>query len=89
MQCKSCNTEIADNALICYRCGTATRESERQPAPDVPPPERRWTPMALAGLFLLAAAFFVGLSVTGESVSSAVWLILGAAGALLAWRLWR
>jgi hypothetical protein len=45
--------------------------------------------MALAGLFLLAAAFFVGLSGIGESVSPAVWLILGAAGALLAWRLWR
>ena len=26
MTCKSCNTEIADNALIGYRCGTATQE---------------------------------------------------------------
>jgi hypothetical protein len=27
MICKSCGTEIADRALICYKCGTATREA--------------------------------------------------------------
>ena len=24
MKCRSCGTEIAANALICYKCGTAT-----------------------------------------------------------------
>ena len=37
MQCKTCKTRIADNALICYRCGTATREPEHQPAAEVRP----------------------------------------------------
>ncbi len=32
MTCKNCGTEIADNALICYRCGRATAE------PRIPPP---------------------------------------------------
>jgi hypothetical protein len=32
MNCRACGTEIAANALICYRCGTATAE------PRVPPP---------------------------------------------------
>jgi hypothetical protein len=32
MKCRSCGTEIAANALICYRCGTATAE------PRIPPP---------------------------------------------------
>jgi uncharacterized membrane protein YvbJ len=33
MICKHCGTEIADKALICYRCGNATTE------PRVKPPE--------------------------------------------------
>lgn len=31
MQCRSCGAEIADKALICYRCGTATTEAKYQP----------------------------------------------------------
>ena len=31
MQCRNCGTEIADKALICYRCGTATAEAKYQP----------------------------------------------------------
>ena len=34
MICAHCGTEIADKALICYRCGNATTE------PRVKPPER-------------------------------------------------
>jgi hypothetical protein len=32
MQCRNCGTEIADKALICYRCGTATTEAKFKPA---------------------------------------------------------
>jgi len=32
MQCRNCGTEIADKALICYRCGTATTEAKYTPA---------------------------------------------------------
>ncbi|MGE3955655.1 MAG: hypothetical protein AB7H96_02970 [Vicinamibacterales bacterium] len=31
MQCRSCGTEIADKALICYRCGTSTTEAKYKP----------------------------------------------------------
>jgi uncharacterized membrane protein YvbJ len=31
MQCRNCGTEIADKALICYRCGTATTEAKYKP----------------------------------------------------------
>ena len=33
MQCRNCGAEIADKALICYRCGVATTEAKYQPAP--------------------------------------------------------
>jgi hypothetical protein len=32
MQCRNCGTEIADKALIWYKCGTATTEAKYQPA---------------------------------------------------------
>ena len=31
MKCKHCGTEIADKALICYRCGNATTEPRIKP----------------------------------------------------------
>jgi hypothetical protein len=31
VKCRQCGTEIADKALICYRCGTATTEAQYQP----------------------------------------------------------
>ena len=31
MNCRSCGTEIAANALICYRCGNATTEPRIKP----------------------------------------------------------
>ena len=34
MKCQHCGSEIADKALICYRCGNATT------APRVKPPEQ-------------------------------------------------
>jgi hypothetical protein len=31
MICRNCKTEIADNALICYRCGRATADPRVKP----------------------------------------------------------
>lgn len=31
MVCRNCGTEIAANALICYKCGTATSEPRITP----------------------------------------------------------
>ncbi|MDQ3211706.1 MAG: zinc ribbon domain-containing protein [Acidobacteriota bacterium] len=33
MQCRNCGTEIADKAIVCYRCGTGTTDPVRSPAP--------------------------------------------------------
>jgi uncharacterized membrane protein YvbJ len=34
MNCVHCGTEIADKALICYRCGRATTEPRVKPPDD-------------------------------------------------------
>jgi hypothetical protein len=33
MQCRTCHAEIADKAIICYRCGAPTTDAKYQPAP--------------------------------------------------------
>lgn len=40
MTCKYCQTEIADKALICYRCGNATTAPRIAPPSDGPLFER-------------------------------------------------
>ena len=50
MTCRQCGTEIADKAIICYRCGAATTDPVRRAAPIRP---RRGRTLPLLGLVLL------------------------------------
>ena len=52
MKCRSCGAEIAANALICYKCGTATTEAK------IKPPARKsgLGPAAIAALVALGLA---------------------------------
>ncbi len=52
MTCRACHAEIAANALICYKCGTATSE------PRIPPPatRARRSRLPMAGLLVLGLA---------------------------------
>lgn len=60
MKCRQCGTEIADRALICYRCGTATTEAKYK----APPPRRsrRRSPLII-GLIALLLLLLLGLFV--------------------------
>ena len=54
MKCRHCGTEIADKALICYRCGEATTERRVEP-PPARPARGPW-PVVFAILVIIAAA---------------------------------
>ena len=57
MICKYCGTEIADKALICYRCGNATTEPRIKPPAEGPlfeRPRRSRMPVVIAVLIVLA-----------------------------------
>ena len=43
MQCRKCGTTIAEKAIICYKCGTATTDAKYQPY--VTPPSGQRTPL--------------------------------------------
>jgi hypothetical protein len=36
VKCRECGTEIAEKALICYRCGASVAEPVHKPAPLKP-----------------------------------------------------
>jgi hypothetical protein len=59
MQCRQCGTEIADKALICYRCGTATAEAKYKPVPiGRRRPPVNWLAVAVGVAALAAAALY-------------------------------
>jgi hypothetical protein len=57
MICTHCGTEIADKALICYRCGNATTEPRVKPPSQGPlferPRRSRMPVVAIVVLILL------------------------------------
>lgn len=57
MKCRTCGTEIADKALICYRCGDATTTPRIQPPPT--PAARGPVPMLIALVIVAAAGLLV------------------------------
>jgi hypothetical protein len=91
MQCRNCGTEIADKAIVCYRCGTATTDPVRTPAPL----KRRRNPifsLAVAALLVLLALYLGQASRTAadpgrwQALSG---VLLGAALILVLLRLLR
>ena len=53
MLCRHCGTEIADKAIICYRCGAGTTDPVRQPARVAPGRSPLLGFVAIAVLLLL------------------------------------
>jgi hypothetical protein len=83
--CRQCGTEIADKALICYRCGTATTEAKYKP----PAPRPSRTPLVisvLALVVLLFVAVYLGRSNTGDAPRLATWIAVGVAVLVVALR---
>jgi len=88
MQCRNCGTEIADKAIVCYRCGTATTDPVRKPAEILARRRGTLLPLVglivliLAGLYLGAAARVAGSWHAGFEVWAAYVLLLAIAIAI-------
>jgi uncharacterized membrane protein YvbJ len=58
MKCRQCGTEIADKALICFRCGASVTEAVHKPY--VAAKKRRpWIVYAVFILLVLAAIVLI------------------------------
>jgi hypothetical protein len=80
MICRKCGTEIADKAIVCYRCGTGTSDPVRSPA-GVRPRRGRLLPLAALVLLVLLGLFLgqAGQTVVPESyrLGATVGIVLG------------
>ena len=87
MVCQNCGTEIADKAIVCFRCGQATVAAVRKPAP--PPSRVRGLLTVVALVILVLLALFLGQAGTVDIPPAARYAIIAVALALLAWRMIR
>jgi len=91
VNCRYCGVEIADKALICYRCGRPTTEARIQPAASSARRSRivGVLPSVVALLLLVIAALFMGQVAGGETPRFVGWIVAVLAGVLIVWRLAR
>src|SRR5215471_3089980 len=79
MNCRHCGTEIADKALICYRCGAATTDPVVQP-PSSARPRSRGLIVTFVALVVLA---IVGVELARSSPSGTppvvTWIVAAVA----------
>lgn len=87
MKCRKCGTEIADKALICYRCGTSTFE------PPASAGGRRRTsrllPSLIALVLLIVAGLFMARAAVGETPRALGWILVALGVVLIVWRVLR
>jgi uncharacterized membrane protein YvbJ len=86
MQCKQCGTDIADKAIVCYRCGAATAEPvARQPSAGG---RRLIVPVIAAIAILVIGALYMGMAARGNTPPLLNWAMLGLAVVIVVWRIW-
>ena len=87
MKCRQCGIEIADKALICYKCGTATTETKfKAPAPRKAGSPINLVSSVLAVVLLALCALYMQRFVTVGAPSEMRWLIAVLAAAIVALR---
>jgi hypothetical protein len=85
MQCRTCGTEIADKAIVCFRCGAGTTDPVRRAA-KIASSRRPMVPLVILVGFLVLALYLAQASRTAanpEIFQLAAGLSGGAAVAVL------
>jgi hypothetical protein len=84
MNCRTCGTEIADKAIVCYRCGAATGDV----APSMPAgrPRRIVVPVVAAFTLVVIGGLYMGMAARGNTPPLIYWIMLGLAVIVVVWR---
>lgn len=86
MNCRNCGTEIADRALICYRCGQATADPVRTSVPVRAGGGRPGVLVPLLGLVaLVLAGLFLGQAGTDQAPREVAYALAALAVVVLGW----
>ena len=87
MTCRKCGATIADKAIVCYRCGTATTEPKfKAPAARRPRSPINLVSSVLAVVLLALCALYMQRFVTVGVPSELRWIIVVLAAAIVALR---
>jgi zinc-ribbon domain len=91
VQCRNCGTEIADKAIVCFRCGAGTTDPVRRAVPIAP--TRSPLVAIVAMLTLIVLALYLGqasrTAASPDTFKLAAGLCAGAALAVLVVRILR
>lgn len=85
MTCSNCGTEIADKAIVCYRCGQPTVAAKHAPA--ALPKKGRSLFVTLSFVLVMLAALFLGQAGTHTLPPEVSWPVTAAAAIVIVWRL--
>jgi hypothetical protein len=91
VQCRNCGTEIADKAIICFRCGQGTTDPVRKPA-AIRPARRGGASFAAPILAILVSLILLVLSRSSaypRTMTATAGILAAAAAILLIARLLR
>jgi hypothetical protein len=87
VKCRSCGTEIADKAIVCFRCGTPTdlpaAPVRRRPPQRRPPPA--WVAALAVLVIILLAVWLLALTPEGSMARGAGWTAVVVLTALVVW----
>ena len=87
MICRSCGTEIAEKALICYKCGAATTDPVVRPPSSARPRSRVGLLVTFAALLLLAiVAAVLARSSPSGTPPAVTWIVAAVAIVIVALR---
>jgi uncharacterized membrane protein len=88
MICRNCGTEIADKALICYRCGTATTEPRvAPPSAASRPGAPRYSLLTVVVLLVVLVGLVTSLAAADRHgiPSVAIWIVIALDAIAIAW----
>ena len=87
MTCRHCGTEIAEKALICYKCGAATTDPVHQPPSARPVRSRLSFIVTFVALLILAGVAIVLARTSPNGTPPAVtYIVAGMAIVIVALR---
>lgn len=72
MICRSCGSEIADKAIVCYRCGTPTAEPATRSAPTRMPTS--WLLVLVMAAIFAGGVWLIPKTVPGSPERILVWV---------------
>jgi hypothetical protein len=73
MTCRSCGTEIADKAIVCYRCGAPTAEAPVRPVSRKRRPN--WAALPVLLLILALGAWLIPKTTPGSPARIGAWVV--------------